>query len=58
MTSDSGNFAEYSAAAYFGHVYAYSFVGGPDYAYLYDLTGVVFISSYNPTTGYGYHRLN
>jgi hypothetical protein len=38
MYSDdaNGNFAYFNAAQGFGKVYAYSFVGGIDYAYNYD----------------------
>ena len=36
MISTFGTFAENDIAAYFTRVYAYSFVGSTDYAYLYD----------------------
>ena len=36
MTATNGSFAENDIAAYFAQIYAYSFVGGTDYAYLYD----------------------
>jgi hypothetical protein len=36
MTSTGASFAENNIAAYFGRVYAYSFVGATDDAYIYD----------------------
>ena len=36
LASADGTFPEYAAAAYFGQVYAYSFVGGNDIAVVYD----------------------
>jgi hypothetical protein len=48
LQSADGSFAEYDAAAYFGQVYAYSFVGGNDIAVVYDAT---------VNHVYGFHRL-
>jgi subtilisin-like proprotein convertase family protein len=36
MTSYDGSFTEFDLAVGFAHVYAYSFVAGPDYAFNYD----------------------
>jgi hypothetical protein len=49
MTSADGSFQEYDAAAFFGQVNAYSFVGGSDTAYNYDP---------NHVHTYGFIRLN
>jgi hypothetical protein len=53
MYSDdaSGNFAMFNLAMNFGHVYAYSFVGGTDYSFLYDTT-VNHATGFHPLTAF------
>jgi hypothetical protein len=51
-----GSYAEFDYGQGFALVYAYSFVGGTDYAYVYD-TGINHVSFFDPASGYGYHRL-
>jgi hypothetical protein len=57
-TNTDGSYAEFDYAQGFAMDYAFSFVGGTDYAYVYN-TMVNQVDFYDPANGHttGYHRL-